>query len=572
MSGLFNFGREKSMLKISLPSNLYARLHTLLWPLLLTLSVCTLYGQFLWNPIVFDDLKFFMVNHEGHQPVDDYQYSPFEIRSLPYATLAWGKALFGLEMMHFRIENMLLHAAVVVALFFFLRRLFVLLGENPGGAAIGGESSQPSASVSKCSPEVWAFCAALLFALHPVAVYTAGYLVQRTMLMATLFGLLAMIAWMRGGASGHRAWLWVTVLCYYFAVFSKEHAIMLPAILLALTALQHEDWFEQLKRRWLPITGFVLVALFVVAAKRGVLGTAYEIDAPEMLIDVGSTELSYPLSVITQGWLFFKYAGLWLFPNPDWMSVDMREPFATSLWSHYLAAFIAFLAWGGAAVWLLFKRGRLGLLGFALLFPWLMFMPEFSTIRIQESFVLYRSYLWAVGACALLPLLLDRLDKRIAGIIVGTAVLAMLPVSMDRLASFSHPLMLWSDAEKLVKDKQDLPGVYRIYYNLSGAHIGMDNYAAAEKDLKIATRLNPDWPFSHNNLGAVLLKQGKWAEAIKEFDLAIEIAARKNMGFNPKPYFGRAMAYENLGMTELSQQDYEVSCRFGKRGCDKLTK
>ncbi len=539
-----------------------------LWPMILVISVCALYGQFLLNPIVFDDLPFFMTDHDGRQPVDGYRYSPFELRSLPYASLAWGKALFGLEMMHFRIENMLLHAAVVVALFFFLTRLFTLLGADSTEPSLVDKAS----TNSKFSPEVWAFCAALLFALHPVAVYAAGYLVQRTMLMATLFSLLAVIAWMRGGESGSRVWLWISVLCYYLAVFSKEHAIMLPAILLALTALQHENWLTKFKQRWMPITGLVLVALFVVAAKRGVLGTAYEIDAPEMLIDVGSTELSYPLSVITQGWMFFKYLGLWLFPNPDWMSVDMRESFATSLWSGYLAAFIAFLALGGGAVWLLFKRGRLGLLGFALLFPWLMFIPEFSTIRIQESFVLYRSYLWAVGACALLPLLLDRLDKRIAGIIVGTAVLAMLPVSMDRLASFSHPLLLWSDAEKLVKDKQDLPGVYRIYYNLSGAHIGMDNSAAAEKDLKITIQLNPDWPFGHNNLGAVLLKQGKWAEAIKEFDLAIEIAARKNMGFNPKPYFGRAMAYENLGMTELAQQDYEVSCKFGKRGCDKLAK
>lgn len=554
-------------MKISIHSNSNTRFHTALWALILTMLVCVLYGQFLWNPIVFDDLKFFMTDLEGHQPIDDYRFSPFELRSLPYASLAWGKSLFGLEMLHFRIENMLLHAAVVVALFSFLKKLFTKVG-----LAFENGSGQLPASVTKFSPEVWAFCAALLFALHPAAVYAAGYLVQRTMLMATLFSLLAMVAWMRGGTSGSRAWLWISVLFYYLAVFSKEHAIMLPAILLALTVLQHEDWLEQLKQRWMPITGLVLIALFVVAAKRGVLGSAYEIYAPDMLIDSGGADLSYPLSVITQGWLYFKYVGLWLFPNPNWMSVDMREPFAASLWSGYLLAFIAFLAWGGAAVWLLFKRGRLGLWGFALLFPWLMFMPEFSTVRIQENFVLYRSYTWAVGACALLPLLLDRLDRRTAGMIVGAVALAMIPVSMDRLASFSHPLMLWSDAEKLVKDKQDLPGVYRIYYNLGGAHIEMDNYSAAEKALEIVTRLNPDWPFGHNNLGAVLLNQDKWAAAIKEFDSAIEIAERKKLGLNPKPYFGRAMAYENLGMADLAQKDYEVSCKFGKRGCDKLAK
>jgi hypothetical protein len=551
------------MKKFSLGSYMSVHLRWSLLPLILVLSVCILYGNFLWNPIVFDDLPFFMVNIEGHQPVDDYRYSPFELRSLPYASLTWGKALFGLDMLHFRIENMLLHCAVVLALFFFWRKLFTSLVDLKNTETTSTETNIPA----KFPSEIWAFCAALLFALHPVAVYAVGYLVQRSILMATLFSLLAMLAWMRGCERDRAVWLWSSVGLYYLAVFSKEHAIMLPAILLALTVLRHEDWSKKLKRHWMPIAGLVLVALLVVAAKRGVLGSAYEVDAPEMLIEFSGGGPSYLLSVLTQGWLFFKYVGLWLFPNPNWMSIDMREPFATSLWSGYLAAFAAFLTWGSVAVWLLFKRGRLGLLGFSLLFPWLMFMAELSTIRIQESFVLYRSYIWAAGACALLPLLLDRLDRKIVGIVVGAVALTMFAISMDRLASFSHPLMLWNDAVKLVQDKHNLPGVYRIYYNRSGAHLGMDNYVAAERDLRIATQLNPDWPFAHNNLGVALLEQDKWAEAVKEFSSAIEISNRKHLGLNPKPYFGRAMAYESLGMTELARKDYAISCKFGGRGC-----
>lgn len=539
--------------------------------LLLLCAVSALYGQFLWSPIVFDDLPFFMVDEVGHQPVDDYRYSLFELRSLPYATLAWGKTLFGLDMLHFRIENLLLHAAVAVALFFFLSRLFVVVagrdlslqrsvGINPG--------LQMS---SKLSPETLAFAAALLFALHPVAVYAAGYLVQRTMLMATLFSLLAMLAWLRGDEDKSKPWLWTSVLFYYLAVFSKEHAIMLPAILLALTILLHEDWREKLKQHWAPIAGLVLVALFVVAAKKGVLGSAYEIYAPDMLVE-SADDLNYPLSVLTQSWLFFKYGALWLFPDPKWMSVDMREPFAASLWSGYLAAFCAFLAWGAMAVWLLFKRGHLGLLGFSLLFPWLMFIPEFSTIRIQESFVLYRSYLWAVGACALLPLLLGRLDKRMAGIVVGAVALAMMPISMDRLASFSHPLILWDDAVKLVKDKPDLPGVYRIYYNRGTESIKVDDYDAAIADLKLSAQLHPDWPFSYNNLGTAYAKKGAWQEAAEAFGEAINAAERKQMGVNPRSYYGRAMAYEQLGRLDLARRDYEMTCMKAKMGCEKLAK
>ncbi|MFH2135604.1 MAG: hypothetical protein ABII81_10615 [Pseudomonadota bacterium] len=535
-----------------------------------------LYGQFLLNPIVFDDINFFVANEAGRQPIDAYRYLPFELRSLPYATLNWGKALFGLEMLHFRIENMILHVAVAIALFFFLERLFAAVGYAYEGRTFtrqGGLKSVLHKTVSEArrSPDTLAFAAALLFALHPVAVYAVGYLVQRSILMATLFSLLAMLAWLQGAERESKPRLWASVLFYYLAVFSKEHAIMLPTILLALTVLLHEDWREKIKQFWPQIAGFVLVALFVVAAKRGILGAVYEIDAPDMLVDANSP-LNHPLSVLTQSWLFFKYAALWLFPNPNWMSVDMREPLAASLWSGYLAAFFAFLAWGVLAVRLLVKRGRLGLLGFALLFPWLMFIPEFSTVRIQESFVLYRSYLWAVGACAVLPLLLDKLDKHMVRIVVAAVALAMLPISMDRLATFAHPLMLWDDAAKLVKDKPDRPGVYRIYYNRGTERLRVDDYDGAIEDLKRSVSLYPDWPFPYNNLGAAYGKKSEWELSIAAFSAAIEVAQRKQMGINPKPYLGRAISYEQMGRLDLARRDYELTCKLINKGCEKLDK
>lgn len=522
--------------------------------IILLCAVSALYGQFLWNPIVFDDLPFFMLDKSGNQPVDKYLFSPFELRSLPYATLAWGKAAFGLDMLHFRVENLLLHAAVAITLFFFLSRLFSI---------VDGKRAE-----SLLSPRTLAFFAALLFALHPVAVYAAGYLVQRTIVMATLFSLLALLAYLHGSVRQRPMWLWASVPFYYLAVFSKEHAIMLPAVLLALTVLLHDDWKKKLRQQWSVFAALAVIALFVIAAKKGVLGSVYEIYAPEMLD--AESKLNYPLSVLTQSWLFFKYAGLWLFPIPAWMSVDMREPFAQSLWSHYLLAFAAFLAWGVCAVWLLVKRGRLGLVGFAMLFPWLMFMTELSAVRIQESFVLYRSYLWAVGACAILPVLLDKLDKRIASIILTTVALAMFPVSMERLSSLGHPLVMWGDAEKLVKDRPDLPGAYRIYYNLGTELIKVDEYDLAIKKLTLAVTLKPDWPFSLLNLGSAHFKKGEWRVAADFYTKAIEIAKAKKMGDSPKPYYGRAMAYEAMGEIEKAREDYRVTCRLSKMGCEKL--
>lgn len=344
---------------------------------------------------------------------------------------------------------------------------------------------------------------------------------------------------------------------------------MLPAVLLALTVLLHDDWWAKLKQRWGIFAALAAIAVFVLLAKKGLLGTVYEINAPEMLRKT-DIELAYPLSVITQSWLFFKYALLWVFPNPAWMSIDMREPFARSLVSPYPIAAGCFIAWGAGAFWLLLKRWRMGLIGFALLFPWLMFFTEFSSVRIQEEFVLYRSYLWAVGAFCLLPVIFAKVNVRIAALILTIIALVMFAVSMERLMTFSHPVLLWDDAEKLVKGRADLPGADRIYYNLGTELIKIDQPDQAISNLKQAIVLNKDFVEAYGNLGAAYFKKGDWQNAAASFGKAIDIAHSKGKYLNPRYIYGRAQAFENMGEMQQAQADYKESCRLGNRGCEKL--
>jgi len=89
--------------------------------LALCLPVTLLYGQFFWNPVVFDDIYFFDGSvHEGYLG----KVFSFDLRWLPYATFEWTRALLGLELIWFRMGNLALHLATTVSLFLFLRRLF----------------------------------------------------------------------------------------------------------------------------------------------------------------------------------------------------------------------------------------------------------------------------------------------------------------------------------------------------------------------------------------------------------------------------------------------------------------
>ena len=561
---------------------------------LLAATIVMMYGQFLWNPVVFDDIPFFLLDNFGNQPISKYRYLPFELRSLPYATLAWTKSIYGLDLIYFRIGNLILHAAVSISLFFFLELLF--------------ESALNRAPSNQLSHRHAAFFAALMFALHPVSTYAVGYLVQRTILMATLFCLLAMIAYVYGIVYRRPAWQWVSVLLYFLAVFSKEHAIMLPFALIALTMFLEVDWRVKLRAQWLQFAAYAAISACVILVMRGVLGSVYEPLVAEMM-NGQLGKFAYPLSILTQSWLFFKYIVLWLLPNPSWMSIDMREPFAKSVISTYFFVFCIFLTWGVFAVWLLLKRRLIGLVGFAMIFPWLMFMTELATVRFQEIFVLYRSYLWAVGAFCLLPVLFSRIGKKLAAVILMMVAAAMFTISMERMVTMSQLLFLWDDAAKLVKGRDEVPGVYRVYYNRGTARIALgmlepaifdfkkvislypelpDGYqnlgvvysglnrkpeaiAAFLKSIEVAAGLRKEYMQAHGNLAIVYEKSDESEKAITEFGKAIAIARRQGVATGFPYYMARAEIYEKLGEFQKAQADYQEACTRAKKGCDKLT-
>jgi hypothetical protein len=516
---------------------------------LLLLAVIALYAGSLSAPLVFDDGGFF--DDPANIAKYNHTYFSLDLRWLPYASLARTVNWLGFDIFWLRLGNVLLHAANAIALFFLLRRLFQVTLTNNDVP----DDMPPSL--------VWfAFFGALIFALHPVAVYGVAYLIQRSTLMATLFVLLMLRVYLEGLLRGGWYWMLAAVLFYFAAVYSKEHSIAAPGVALALTFLIRKPSAALLKQIAPYSLLLALIAAIVIYfySAKGILGMAYEPRATGMLNlsarMQGLTDLPnvYLLSILTQSWLFFKYLWLWLVPNPAWMSVDMREPFAMSLfgWPHTLGL-IAFLAYFCAAVWLLLKQGRMGLLGFALLFPWILFLTELSTVRAQEPFVLYRSYLWMPGLFAALPVVFGWLAPKKAFILLGVVSLLLIPLTLNRLNTFSSSLLLWDDAEKLVRNKPYAYGVERIYTNRGNKLFQLRRYDEAIADFSKAIAAYP-FDFMYGNRATDYYSLGKYQEALRDYDRAIALNPD-----NPNSYNGRALAYRALGNFVAAQEDFRKS-------------
>lgn len=510
----------------------------------LIMAAGLLYLPFIGSPFVFDDLLFVLGG-----VADKYAHSwfHFDLRWLPYASLGWTERAFSDAATHFyHLGNLLLHAANVILLFYLLRQLVrgVFPEDKDSSAAVWG-----------------AWFGALIFALHPVAVYAVGYVMQRSILMATFFTLLMQLAYLRGLLSGQARWLALAAAAYFLAVFSKEHSVMAPALLAAETVILRPQMRAGARSMWLAWVAFFSIGLMIILRAKGVFGTPYEAMAANLFKQEGiveSTPMLHLLSVMTQSGLFFKYLLLWILPDPSWMSIDMRETFVPSWlsWQGWLGV-TGFAAYGALGFWLLFRPRWAGLAGLAMLYPWLQFVLEFSSIRVQEPFVLYRSYLWMPGIMLFIPLLLAKWPGRRTVIALGMAVLLITPLAVNRLWVFADNYRLWNDAAALLADEHTA-GADRIYYNRGQAEVAAQHLDEAIADFKRVVAISPQYAPVHNEFGMAYFKAKRYQEAVEQFDEAIALKPDE-----AGAYFGKGLSLMGLHESEQAAVQMKKSCKLG---------
>lgn len=503
------------------------------------------------NPYIFDD-TYLLSNRGVVNPAPEFGW--FSPRWWVYESFFWGAG----SLWEMRLGNLVAHFLVCISLFALMRSLIVRF-----------------CSLSAVRASNIALGVAVLFAFHPIAIFTQAYLIQRSILFATFFSLLSLLCFWRG-LEGRVISIWGSVILFLVAMLSKEHVVMLPAIAILLVVLRFRSGFAlglSIKHVVAVLIAQLSISVLFLLIFKWLLASAYEPGAGEVL----EGELSipgawlYPLSVLNQMGLFFKYLGLWVLPNPLWLSIDMREAFPPDFSSAEIwvgaGAFVGYCVAGLALLW---RGGRIGLVGFGLLLPAVLFCTEFSTVRLQESFVIYRSYVWAVGVFMLLAVALAGLRARVFGIACLSLSVFYLALSFDRLTAMSSDLSAWSDAKDLMERRDPqarVLGAYRIYYNVGVALADRGKVDEALRSYNETLSRKPRYVPALLNRGIILLDRQDWASAYRDFDAAIQA-----MPQFIKPYIGRGKALQGMGRESEGRLDLERACDMGARNiCVELS-
>lgn len=502
-------------------------------------------------------------------------HSTLTNRPLSAISFAMNLKSHGLTVRGYHVINMLVHLGAVVALWD-LVRLTLLIRRAKSADAANVERRSAAAR--------WATAVALVWAVHPLQTEAVIYVTQRTTLLSSLFILLTLDfsvrAYVARSSRLARRWRWAAVAACVAGVLSKEIAVCAPLLVMLYdTTFVSNSWKETWRaRRWfygaLASAWLVLLLIMAVAPANPTVGIA-------AARGQGYGWFDY---VKTQAWAIGTYVKLSFWPTPLRLAYSL-EPVRE--WSRVLLPGLLILAALTATVYGAIKRhwwGWLGACFFMILAPTSSVLPivtELVTERVMylplaavivlvamgvRGLVLSSSS-WAPGVAA---------PARMATA-VGVVLLAagLLWATERRVQDYQTEYSIWLDTAqkspdnyvahtnlgRTLTERGDLDGAIREYseairlHQAAGeAHSNLSTvyYAKAQRELTlqhndVATEFmnlsvkhgqdaikftNRDRPEIHTNLSEPLGALGRFDEAARECEKAIQLAPFMAVGYN----------------------------------------
>jgi tetratricopeptide (TPR) repeat protein len=151
------------------------------------------------------------------------------------------------------------------------------------------------------------------------------------------------------------------------------------------------------------------------------------------------------------------------------------------------------------------------------MFPLVLFATEFTTVWVQDPFVLYRSYLWAIPIPALVAVLLTGFSPATLYKMAVVLALALGSAAVERVTSMRNGQSVWTDTV----EKADVPGAAnavgraRAFMNHGTDRQKRFEFDLAMKDFSVAHALGAVKGEALFAMGVTQHARGSATEALK---------------------------------------------------------
>lgn len=592
-------------------------LHIIPLIIIIALSVIT-YLNCLPNQFVYDDSSTIVENklikdwgNFNALFTHDYFKLSGELTYRPLVTLSYfiDYSLWQMNPMGYHLVNVVLHVVNVVLVYFLvllLLRQYNKTQENYNQSARRGRISDIGLALLTC----------MLFAVHPIVSEVVNMISYREDLIATAFliasfllfllykervvaqipfrpsfknkdlGEFPLSAFHRKCTISLSAGAMAT---YFFALLSKESAIVLPALIFIYELLIPRKYFTPNKIAQKIVCapfflGYIGVSIVYLILRFFILHNPGEkIVYPEGSIFVNMLTMTKVLGrYITSIFLPFNL-------NADYHVLYLKTPFTVSfLFPLFMLISIAIIA---IRCWKKLARTSSGVnrtrdfypvILFAILWFFISMLPVMNIIPLANIMADRYLYLPILGFCLLLSITVTYLRAVIKYSVIISLLIFYIVMTVSRNNVWRDEFTLWYTSsqsplcsfttynnlgtqynkkgypdtalrcyqEALRKTREvGFTQYATVYYNMGNAYEKKNMPYEAVTVYKKAIQIKPDYQQVHNNLGKVYFTLGHYDDAIAEYNNAIAI--------DPDfPY-----AYNNLGVlyNKLGRQEDAVA-------------
>lgn len=417
----------------------------------------------------------------------------------------------GLNPWVFHLDNLLLHTANSILVFFIGMRIF----------------HQRMIAVS----------VAILFALHPIQTEAVVWISGRKDLLATFFGLSALLlAWNASEKNRNTVWI-MSIVAFLLSLLSKPSMISLPIILFALFMLNGKTRRESLLRTLPFLLASIAAGIIALLGKSAVVGST-SLFAKFLLAGSAIAE--------TLGRIFFPINLSPYYASPDISSIAI---------SSWIGIAITLLL--GIGAWM--TRKRMPELSIGILWFLLFLLPTVLNIQADSraagaTFAADR-YVYSaligllIAVFALLKWTMQRCKPSTVerGILAITILLSLAFLPLTRAQTRT-----WKDASTLFSHAVSVsPASITARTSLARVFLAQDNLQGAFDLLKEGLAFGDDARL-HVAAGSVLAKAGQVKEAEEQFSIARTVDPTA-----PEPLFALGELATYRGEHFTAQSFYE---------------
>ncbi len=409
---------------------------------------------------------------------------------------------------------------------------------------------------------------ALLFVVHPLNTEAITYISSRSDLMVTsllLAGVIFLI----------KIRLWTSLLCYTFALLTKETGLTFPILVGAYTFIHIEPkrWFE--KKRNVFYLSIILITVLYIIYK----STIFSPTPTRFYRSVYS-------NVLVQSVVTLMYLKLFVFPHP--LNILHYVPNYNSILTPEVFLSVTVIAIMFITIFLTRKKSPLIATGIS----WFLIgvLPKFYA-RLHYTACEHHFYLPGIGLFIIVFVIINKyctLHKRITVATLAGVTIIMAITAMGRNHEYSDPLRFWEisaqrnphsglihnnlgveymrrrlyrkaeeEMHRAIALADDLESIVNGRINLAYTYIKTGKYKEAEKEIKECLKVSKTPPLgAHQTLGVIYTKMGRKQDALEAWSKEIKLF----------PAFPGT--YLNIGIVYLNEGKLDKALRFFRRAIE----